>query len=64
MKKFFWDASNIYTSAYITNKIPPSPHFVPGGEGFTKSARPTVAPSPAAFRAHDSPPDPPPITNS
>lgn len=44
-------------------QVPPSPHLVPGGDGLTKSASPTLAPSAAAARAHESPPDPPPITN-
>lgn len=44
--------------------VPPRPHFVPGGDGFTKSARPTVAPRLAAVLAQERPPDPPPMTNS
>ena len=43
-------------------QVPPSPHFVPYGDGFTKSASPTFAPASAAYFAAESPPDPPPIT--
>ena len=63
MEQFFRNASNIYTSSYaINNKIPPKPHFVPAGDGLTKSANPTLAPLAAAALAHAKPPDPPPMT--
>ena len=42
--------------------VPPNPHFVPWGEGLTKSAKPTLAPYVAAYFAAANPPEPPPIT--
>lgn len=42
--------------------IPPNPHLVPWGDGLTKSANPTLAPSATAALAHAKPPEPPPIT--
>ena len=46
----------------IKKQIPPKPHFVPAGEDFTKSAKPTLAPYEAAALEHARPPDPPPMT--
>lgn len=43
-------------------QVPPSPHFVPCGEGVTQSSTATRAPCSTASFAHASPPDPPPIT--
>jgi len=43
-------------------QVPPRPHLVPIGLGFTKSAIPTLIPAFAAYLAAESPPDPPPIT--
>lgn len=43
-------------------QVPPKPQDVPWGDGFTKSANPTFAPSLAAYFAQARPPDPPPIT--
>lgn len=43
-------------------QVPPKPHFVPYGEGFTKSAKPTLTPNDAAYLAAAKPPDPPPMT--
>ena len=42
--------------------VPPSPHVVPGGDGFTKSHTATFLPSFAARFEHASPPEPPPMT--
>lgn len=43
--------------------MPPNPHLVPKGDGFTKSAKATLAPNFAAYLAQARPPEPPPITN-
>lgn len=43
-------------------QVPPKPHFVPYGDGLTKSANPTFAPWMAAYFAAARPPEPPPIT--
>jgi hypothetical protein len=43
-------------------QVPPSPHFDPRGEGFTKSAKATFLPRSAAALDAAKPPDPPPIT--
>lgn len=42
--------------------VPPNPHVVPKGEGFTKSAKPTFFPRETACFADAIPPEPPPIT--
>jgi hypothetical protein len=42
--------------------VPPKPHLVPCGDGFTKSRTATLAPCNAASFAQANPPDPPPIT--
>lgn len=41
--------------------VPPNPHLDPTGEGFTKSASPTLTPKFAASCAQAKPPDPPPM---
>ena len=41
-------------------QVPPRPHVFPYGDGFTKFASPTRAPSLTARRAHAKPPEPPP----
>ena len=49
-------------------QVPPRPHVVPGGDGFTKSHTATFGPAsdwPSsfdAFFAHARPPEPPPMT--
>ena len=44
-------------------QVPPIPHVVPYGLGFTKSAKPTFAPYLAAVLADARPPEPPPEKN-
>lgn len=43
--------------------VPPNPHYVPNGDGLTKSAIATLTPYLAAALAQLNPPLPPPITN-
>lgn len=43
-------------------QVPPSPHVVPIGVGFTKSQTATLAPSLAASFDEAKPPEPPPMT--
>jgi len=42
--------------------VPPSPHVVPAGDGFTKSHTATFLPNLAAAFEHERPPEPPPMT--
>ena len=45
-------------------QVPPRPHAVPAGDGFTKSKTATLAPFAAHRFEHARPPDPPPITTT
>ena len=61
--KVSWEC-NLHLRMFLNliRSVPPKPHFVPAGDGLTKSASPTFAPYEAAALEDASPPEPPPIT--